>query len=113
MRVHINQEPRLIVATVEGRFDVHGMDQFNQVVDLVSDELPNVIIDLSAVEFMDSSALSGLVRTLKRTMMHHGWIVLANASSAARIILELTRLDEVFGRAESVEAARTLISQTA
>jgi len=113
MRVHISQEPRLIIATVEGRFDVHGMDQFNQVIDLVSDELPNVIIDLSAVEFMDSSALSGLVRTLKRTMTHQGSIVLADASSAARIILELTRLDEVFGRADSVAAARAVISQTA
>jgi anti-sigma B factor antagonist len=112
MRVHITQEPRVVLATVEGRFDVHGMDQFNRVLDLVSDETPNVIIDLSAVEFMDSSALSGLVRTLKRTMTHQGSIVLANASSAARIILELTRLDEVFGRAESVAAARALISQT-
>lgn len=112
MHVQINQEPRLIVATVEGRFDVHGMDQYNQVVDLVTDEVPNAIIDLSAVEFMDSSALSGLVRTLKRTMTHGGSIILANASNAARIILELTRLEEVFPRAESVEAARAMISYT-
>lgn len=107
MRVQVSYEPRLIVAAIEGRFDVHGMDEFDKaVIQRVSAELPNVVVDLSAVEFMDSSALSGLVRTLKRTMSHDGTIVLAEVSNAARIILELTRLDEVFGRAGSVAEAR-------
>jgi len=114
MRVQVSYEPRLIVAAIEGRFDVHGMEDFDKaVIQRVSAELPNVVIDLSGVDFMDSSALSGLVRTLKRTMSHNGSIVLANASAAARIILELTRLDEVFGKADSVGEARQAIATAA
>lgn len=114
MRVHANYEPRLIVAAVEGRFDVHGMEEFNQaVIERVDADTPNVVIDLSAVEFMDSSALSGLVRTLKRSMTHDGSIVLAAPSPAARIILELTRLDEVFPKAPSVAQARQSIHAVA
>ena len=114
MRVEASYEPGLVVAVVAGRFDVHGMDRYTEVVlDHVDAESPNVIVDLSGVEFMDSSALSGLVRTLKRTMSHNGVIVLAQISDAARIILELTRLEEVFAIAATVEDARRQVHQAA
>lgn len=112
MHVIANVEPGLVLAAIEGRFDVHGMEQFESaVLQRVSVDHPSVIIDLSGVEFMDSSALSGLVRTLKRTMFHGGSIVLVDISAAARIILELTRLDEVLPHVESVEAARQHVLQ--
>jgi anti-sigma B factor antagonist len=110
MHIHVQHHTNLLVATIEGRFDAHGIDRFNpEVVDQVGATHPNVIVDLSQVDFMDSSALAGLVKTLKRTMEHGGSIVLAGVTDAARIILELTRLDEVFAQAPSVEDARRLL----
>jgi len=110
MNIHVEQRPSLIEATIEGRFDAHGIGRFHdRVVDRVDTLYPNVIIDLSRVEFMDSSALSALVKTLKRTMEHRGSIVLAGVADAARIILELTRLDEVFPQAPTVDEARRLL----
>ena len=110
MQINVHHHTSLLVAVVEGRFDAHGIDRFHpEVVDQVGATHPNVIIDLSRVEFMDSSALAALVKTLKRTMEHGGSIVLAGVTDAARIILELTRLDEVFPQAPSVEDARRLL----
>lgn len=111
MNITVNQHPSLLEVTIEGRFDAHGMERFNaDVVDRVDPLYSNVIFDLSHVEFMDSSALSGLVKTLKRTMEYRGTIALAGVADAARIILELTRLDEVFPQAPTVEAARRLLA---
>jgi anti-sigma B factor antagonist len=111
MKVSTQHEPGVIIATVEGRFDAHTVDSYvAQVAEHVNGETPHVIADLSGVEFMDSSALAALVTTLKRTMQHDGEIVLAGASGPARIILELTRLDQVFLQAASVDAARAQLS---
>lgn len=106
-----DQHPGLIVARVEGRFDAHSVDEYTaHVVDAVDDVRPNVIVDLHQVEFMDSSALAALVTTLKRTMERGGDTLLARLSDAARIILELTRLDQVFVQAPSVEDARARLA---
>ena len=114
MEVKTNYEPGLIIASVEGRFDAHTIGGYvSQVVDVVNAQRPNVIVDLSGVEFMDSSALASLVTTLKRTMQHGGEIVLVGVADAARIILELTRLDQVFTQAASVDAARMLLTTPA
>ncbi len=110
MQVQAHYETQLVIAAVEGRFDAHGIEHFtSQVVEQVDADSSNVILDLSEVEFMDSSALAGIVKTLKRTMQHGGSLILVNPSSAARIILELTRLDEVFAQAPSIEDARRLL----
>lgn len=114
MQIHAHYEAHLVLASIEGRFDAHGIERFtSQVVEQVDAASENVIVDLSLVEFMDSSALAGLVKVLKRTMEHAGSIVLVDPSPAARIILELTRLDEVFAQASSIEDARRLLLRAA
>jgi anti-sigma B factor antagonist len=107
MEVITTEEPGLIIAMVRGRFDAHTVGAYlADVVDRIDPHRASVIVDLTAVEFMDSSALAALVTTLKRTMEHGGEIVLAGVADAARIILELTRLDQVFPQATTVETAR-------
>jgi anti-sigma B factor antagonist len=107
MHITTSLEEGLIIAQIEGRFDAHSVTPFlDQVANAVDGHRSNVIVDLAGVEFMDSSALAALVTTLKRTMAHGGEIVLAGAADPARIILELTRLDQVFAQAGSIELAR-------
>ncbi|MDX2026137.1 STAS domain-containing protein [Microcella sp.] len=110
MQVHASTEPGLVAVAISGRFDAHGIDRFDrEVIDLISAEHAHVIIDLADVEFMDSSALAGLVRALKATVAHHGSVTLVAVSDAARIILELTRLDAVFATAPSMADARARV----
>ncbi|MBB2977068.1 anti-sigma B factor antagonist [Microbacterium endophyticum] len=110
MDVTVSYEEGLIIAGIAGRFDVHSVEAFRgAVLERIDAARPNVVVDLSQVDFMDASALASLVNTLKVTMAHHGSIVLANVSESARIILELTRLDQVFDQIEATgEAQREL-----
>ncbi len=110
MEINLDREPHITRVGIEGRFDAHTVPQYiTEVVEQIDGDRPNVILDLSGVEFMDSSALAALVKTLKRSMEHGGDVILVGIADAARIILELTRLDRVFTRAESTEAARTRV----
>ncbi|MDH3499760.1 MAG: STAS domain-containing protein [Acidimicrobiia bacterium] len=106
MEVTTQYGPGFIVTDLTGRFDAHTVGRYlTDVAEKVDGSHATVVVDLSGVEFMDSSALAALITTLKRAMEHGGDVILAGVSDAARIILELTRLDEVFTRAESREAA--------
>ena len=97
MQVHTTFESNLIAVAVEGRFDIHGIEKFDRaVINQIDANHSNVILNLSGVEFMDSSALAAMVRVLKATIALAGSVTLTELSDAARIILELTRLDAVF-----------------
>jgi anti-anti-sigma factor len=57
---------------------------------------PFVAVDLSAVEFIDSSGLSALVWARKQAQPLGGDVVLVGASPRTLRLLELTQLDHVF-----------------
>lgn len=107
MQVEVTTEPGVVIASISGRFDAHSIEMFDaRVVAAIDADHAVAIIELAKVEFMDSSALAGLVRALKQTIAHSGTVTLVAVSDAARIILELTRLDAVFSTAETIADAR-------
>ena len=63
-----------------------------------------VIVDLSAVEYIDSSGVASLVEALQAARKNGRQLGLAAPSTAARRVLELGRLDRVFPISESAES---------
>ena len=64
--------------------------------DLVEQGCENLVLDLGKVSFMDSSGLSVLLSARKSVARINGQVVLLNPSAEARVLIELTRLHEVF-----------------
>jgi len=64
-----------------------------------------VILDLSDVVIVPSIALGLLVQTLNKCKERHQRLMLAGAQPQIRKVLTLTRLDQVFDLADSVESA--------
>ncbi|MUM78491.1 STAS domain-containing protein [Pseudodesulfovibrio sp. F-1] len=74
-------------------------------VDMVNDGHRSFVIDLSAVDFMDSTGLAALMSCLK-TLGGQGEIVLASLTGKVRKLFALTRLDQgVFRLFASTEEA--------
>ena len=63
-----------------------------------------VVVDLSDVQFMDSSGLGALV-ALRKQMGSQGWLAVAGLRPAVATLLRLTRLDRVFPAFASVSDA--------
>ena len=68
----------------------------------------DVICDLSAVEFVDSTGLGLLVRLHRRTRTEGGLLVLVAESDRVRRSLQLMRLETFFARAGTVAAGQAL-----
>lgn len=65
----------------------------------------NVIVDLSATEFVDSSFLGTLVAGLKKTDINGGNLKIAGLQEPVRVMFELTRLYKIFEIFDTVEDA--------
>ena len=85
------------VLEISGSFDIYTAEPIRSWLDQnVCDPPANVIIDLSGVNFIDSTALAILVQGIKRARERNGDIRLCGLQQPVRMVLELTRLDRVF-----------------
>ena len=64
-----------------------------------------IVVDLSAVNYIDSSGVASLVEAFQVSRKKGTTFSLASVSSAAMRVLSLARLDKVFTIHPSVEAA--------
>ncbi|ADU64215.1 MAG: STAS domain-containing protein [Pseudodesulfovibrio sp.] len=99
----------MILRPVEERLDAANSGLLkSRFVDLVNDGHRSFVIDLSAVDFMDSTGLAALMSGLK-TLGGDGEILLASLSVKVRKLFALTRLDQgvfrIFASTEEALAA--------
>jgi anti-sigma B factor antagonist len=64
-----------------------------------------LVLDLSAVDFCDSSGLGMFVSVHRRAGMADGWLRLARPSQQLRRILTVTNLDRLLGAYDDIAAA--------
>jgi anti-sigma B factor antagonist len=66
-----------------------------ELVDRASSGNPRMVLDLSRVEFADSSGLSAILACIGAARKRGGDVSLASPSHRVRALIELTRLDDV------------------
>ncbi len=94
------------VIRLSGRFDFLSATKVRQrFVAAVDGGYRRLVVDLAAVEFMDSSGLGALIGGLKSARQAGGDLRLAAAGAQALSVLKLTSLDRVFRAYASVEDA--------
>jgi anti-sigma B factor antagonist len=94
------------IARASGDLDLTTAPRLReQLVQVVTGGQPRIVLDLQAVDFIDSTGLGVLVGVLKRTRSQGGDLRLVSQRSGLRKILELTTLDQALPLASSVEDA--------
>jgi anti-sigma B factor antagonist len=92
---------RWTVVEVAGELDLHTSPALrDRILGLIADGTEFLALDLSKVDFMDSSSLGSLVACLKRLREHDGRLVLIGVSGSPKKVLGLTGLDRVFEQVE-------------
>jgi anti-sigma B factor antagonist len=85
------------VLQLKGRFDAHEVEPVNAwFAEQGQAGNVKIIVNLEGVNFIDSTALSSLVRGLKICREKNGDLHVCTLQQPVRVIFELTRLDKAF-----------------
>jgi anti-sigma B factor antagonist len=96
----------IAVVTLEGEIDLYTAPEFREVLLRGIDEgARRVIVDLSSVTFVDSTALGVLVGGGKRLRLHDGALLIVCGLDGIRRILEVAGLAGVFAVHGTLEEA--------
>ena len=81
---------------------------------VLADGMPNrVVIDMSGVEFCDSTGMNVLLSCLRRVRERGGELEIASPKPAVRKILQVTGLDSVFTLVDDANRSRPKPSRSA
>ena len=95
--VSVDDETGGTVLTVTGEIDLRTAPDLRTHIDRVLDGgTTRLVVDLGAVDFLDSTGLSVLVGAHKRLARSGGRLVVANSPDIVARVLSITGLDRVF-----------------
>jgi anti-anti-sigma factor len=97
VQIDLQETPdRVTVVAPKGPLDVSSADALRQRMrELVESGVLQVVVDLDAVTFLDSSGLGAIIGGLKRFRQGGGDLRIAHPNQQVRMLLELTSLDKV------------------
>jgi anti-sigma B factor antagonist len=96
LSIDVERDDRTRVLVLRGDLDAATASQLRECLVEVIDEGARVVIDMEALDFLDSAGLGILVGGLKRARTHGGELELVCSSSAVLKPIEITGLDRVF-----------------
>ena len=100
----INDHTSLI--DLEGEVDVYTAPQLKQqIIALLDGGVKHLVVNLSAVDYLDSTALGVLIGGLKRLRERNGTLDLICPNQRIKRIFEITGLDRIFEIFATEEAA--------
>ena len=87
----------ILIEVNEDRLDAHNSGELKtQMLSFFDEGKNNLVIDLKAVRFVDSSGLGSLVSGFKNASARNGNLKLCGLQPQVRSMFELTRLHRVF-----------------
>jgi anti-sigma B factor antagonist len=87
-----------LFAVVRGEIDLHNSPEFRDaLLELLATTKPkNLVLNMSEVSYMDSSAIAVLVESLRKVRVGGGQLFLVAPQARVTSVLEIARLDTIF-----------------
>ena len=96
MSITVRRQGEETVFVLVGELDLYTASRFRErAVDLVHDARLHLVVDLAAVQFVDSTGLGELVREMNKVRSGGGEMVLRSPTSAVRRSIQIVGLDRV------------------
>lgn len=101
----VKEEQGRIVIALAGEIDLENAGEVRKALLASLKQKKDLLIDLSAVTYIDSSGIASLVEGLQVARKQKNELSLVSVSARALRVLELARLDKVFTIHADVSAA--------
>ena len=106
LRIDLADVNRGRLVRVAGEVDLHSSPQLRTLLLQVLEQEPELLIlDLSAVSYMDSSGVGTMVELKRLAERQGGQVVLAGLQPRVRGVFEITQLDKFFAIVDNVDEA--------
>lgn len=114
----LRQQDDIPVLDVVGEIDIYTTPQFKEAVsEAIDQNKPAIVINMAKVTYMDSSGFGTLLSATKRLRPLDGALYLSGCNEAIQRMLQITRLNTIFGvyatEEEALAAAKSLPSEAA
>ncbi|MEW6413046.1 MAG: STAS domain-containing protein [Candidatus Zixiibacteriota bacterium] len=97
MEIVMREDDGVMILGLRGRLDLaSGAGLKEQVKDLLGKNKNQLHLNLSEVDFINSSGLGVLVSIMKEARLHKGRLTLSNLASYVQEIFEITQLSHIF-----------------
>lgn len=108
---NVRHEQSVTVVELEGRVDARSTTEGKaKLYDIIERGNTKLVLNLAAMEFIDSAGLGMLVSCMRRTAAEGGDLRLADVPPFCQSIFELTRLVRLFDVTESEKEAIAALS---
>ena len=104
MELEIQTQGEHTIILPRGEIDFHSSPRLREQILTVLDADRNLLVDMSEVSFIDSSAIASLVEGLQHARKKGRELALAGIQEIPMKVLQLTRLDHVFPIHESIQS---------
>jgi anti-sigma B factor antagonist len=105
LRIDTREEGDVTVVALSGEFDLASVEEFERAIGKLEASGARVLlVDLSGLEFMDSSGLRALVMADRRARAAARRLAIVPGPPAVRRVFEITQLDDRLDLVESVSA---------
>ncbi len=100
----------LVITPIDHRMDAYGAVDFKEKISsFINEGNKRLVLDLSEVDFIDSSGLGSIISALKM-MGSNGNMVICSVKSTVMSMFKLTRMDKVFQIFNTKEQALAALS---
>ena len=105
MQHEVREQGGATIVAFEGDVDLQSSPAARKILLECVDKGSTVLVDLSGVEYIDSSGVASLVESFQNARKKNQQYVLVSVSEGAMRVLQLARLDKVFTICDSVDDA--------
>lgn len=102
----VSDDGQIAILELEGRFDAYEVATVKTWLEEAVNKTPaQIVVNLTKVNFIDSTGLATFVQGMKHCRNNDGDLVLYGLQQSVRVIFELTRLDRAFEIFETEDKA--------
>ncbi len=111
MQIEKTGSGNTITLRLSGEIDLHASPTLrSELQDCVRSKSPNLLLDFSNVDYIDSSGLATLIEYVRESGSFGGKIALFGLQKKVRTIFDLVRLNELFVISETAAEAAVALA---